>query len=234
MVKPLFTKPIDAKYALASLFYVLLLVGGLDPWSAAKCTLLTALISAPGVSFCRSYGKHDSRSMLTYFSIGCCVGFGAAAVTQQAATPFGFDFGWLLPQGFFVYKFLRRRNTGTTEVLRFELKHVLLISATATLILSDTYWFFYLVALLLFVTSRYQSWILYLFSGGILFLLSVFILPSGWHLTTNDRIFDSAYAVFIQRFGYWSWYGASDIWIPYHWLTHGIAGIYADVLNLDP
>ena len=202
MVKSLSIKLIDAKYAMMALFCVLLLIAGLDLWTAIKCTLLTALISAPGVSFCRSYGKHDSRSMLTYLSIGCCIGFGAAAITQQAATPFGFDVGWLLPQGFFVYKFLRRRNTGTTEVLKFELKHVFLISATATLILSDTHWFFYLVALVLFVTSRYQSWILYLFSGGILFLLSVFILPSGWHLTTNDRIFDSAYAVFIQRFGH--------------------------------
>ena len=234
MVKSLSMKPVSATYAMAALFCVLLLIGGLDPWSASKCTLLTALISAPGVSFCRSYGKHESRSMLTYFSIGCCVGVGTAAVAQQAATPFGINFGWLLPQGFFVYKFLRSRNRGTTEVLRFELKHVLLIAATTALILSDTHWFFYLVAVVLFVSSRYQSRILYLLSGGILFLLSVFILPSGWHLTTNDRIFDSAYAVFIQRFGYWSWYGASDIWIPYHWLTHGIAGIYADVLNLDP
>lgn len=229
-----FGKPIRATHALTISLCALLLVGGMEPWTAIKCTFLAVLISAPGVSFCRSYGTHDSRSMLTYFSIGCCVGFGAAAVAQQAVIPFGISFGWLIPQGFFVFKFLRRRNRGTTEVLRFELKNVLLISATATLVLSDTHWFFYLVALVLLVTFRYQSRILYLFSGGILILLSVFILPSGWHLTTNDRIFDSAYAVFIQRFGYWSWYGASDIWIPYHWLTHGIAGIYADVLNLDP
>jgi hypothetical protein len=68
----------------------------------------------------------------------------------------------------------------------------------------------------------------------IIFLLKTFVLPVGWHLTTNDRLFDGAYAIFIHKFGYWSWYGAADVWIPYHWLTHGIAGIFANVLDVDP
>jgi len=112
-----FGKPIRATHALTISLCALLLVGGMEPWTAIKCTFLAVLISAPGVSFCRSYGTHDSRSMLTYFSIGCCVGFGAAAVAQQAVIPFGISFGWLIPQGFFVFKFLRRRNRGTAEVL---------------------------------------------------------------------------------------------------------------------
>ena len=96
------------------------------------------------------------------------------------------------------------------------------------------HWFFYLVAIAVIYVARKPT--IGNLSVGLIvsYVLVTEILPRYWYLNTDDRFFDNAYSNFIHRFGYWSWYGASDIWVPYHWLTHGIAGIYVNVLRLDP
>jgi len=229
-----FSKSIRATHALTVSLCALLLVGGMEPWTAIKCTFLAVLLSAPGVIFCRSLVETNVRDSFFNISVGCCMGLGVAATSQQLMLIFGFTFGWLAPQTFLVLRLIRKQAGSKSKISRFELEHLLLFLVTATLILSDTHWYFYLIALILFAASKLSNWIALIVMVPVSFLLKTFVLPVGWYLTTNDRLFDGPYAIFIHKFGYWSWYGAADVWIPYHWLTHGIAGIFINVLDVDP
>lgn len=111
---------------------------------------------------------------------------------------------------------------------------MLFIALSAVLYLSDIHWFFSIIAVIICVMTRYIRPVVVFFCMLTAFLSTALILPAGWYITTDDRIFDSTWALLMHRFGYWSWYGASNVFVPYHWVTHGIAGIYTNILNLDP
>ena len=220
--------------AILLLVAALLVLSGLEPWTVIKCTFLTALIAGPGVFICRALINSDRDNAFFDIGLGSCVGIGVAAVSQQIFLPFDFSFGWLVPQIIYLYGYLGKKKYGKPEISSIDIRSMLFVALCAVLYLSDIHWFFSIIAVIIYVLTRYTRPVIVFFCIMTTFLATAFILPAGWYVNTDDRIFDSAWALLMHRFGYWSWYGASNIFVPYHWVTHGIAGIYADVLNLDP
>lgn len=41
---------------------------------------------------------------------------------------------------------------------------------------------------------------------------------------TDDLVFADSYSSIVQQTGFWSWFGASDVYSPYHWLAYGVSG----------
>lgn len=212
----------------------ILVISGLEPWTVVKCTFLTALLAGPGVFICRALINSDIDDAFFNIGLGSCVGVGAAAVSQQIFLPLNFSFGWLVPQVAYLYVYFGKKKYGKPEISSIDIRSTLFVALCAVLYLSDIHWFFSIIAVIIYVLTRYTRPVIVFFCVLTTTLLTVFILPAGWYINTDDRLFDSAWALLIHRFGYWSWYGASNVFVPYHWVTHGVAGIYADVLNLDP
>lgn len=133
-----------------------------------------------------------------------------------------------------IYTVTSGRKIWQAGNLKHRYKKHAFVALCAVLYLSDIHWFFSIIAVIIYVLTRYTRPVIVFFCIMTTFLSTAFILPASWYVNTDDRIFDSAWALLMHRFGYWSWYGASNVFVPYHWVTHGIAGIYADILNLDP
>ena len=222
--------PIALVFVATTLFFI----SGLNPVPVFFCTLLTVFIVAPGIYVvCRSAHPSNGTTILL-IGIGSVIGLGAAAVFQQVFLLLGFSNGWLVPQitwATVIFGWSFRKKTKSVYIRTEDLLYLLTCSLV---VLGDMHWFFYLVAIAVIYVARKPT--IGNLSVGLIvsYVLVTEILPRYWYLNTDDRFFDNAYSNFIHRFGYWSWYGASDIWVPYHWLTHGIAGIYVNVLRLDP
>lgn len=204
---------------------------------SVSVTILVVLLVGAGVSIADRL-TDTSLSGFYRLSVGTVLGSCMAVFLQQFVLLIGLgNWGWtLLPLlGLTVSRLSRRSDSVPTS--RFDDEHLdySTIAALVGIALADANLGFLMLCIPAMIqqvrpsVSRQWLAILLLTSCGLVRLL----VGDIWYLATDDRVFDSAYSTFVHNFGYWSWFGASDTWIPYHWLGHGVAGLFSSVTLLQ-
>jgi hypothetical protein len=203
------------------------LVSGFDPASAVRLGMLLAIVAVPGIVLVdQNFSANQERrgTPQSVLFLGVPLGLVAAVLSQQLFIGLGLmSFGWLIPSLVTVTRLRRiqpvlRSNVGEIR------EDAILLGLVALLVLSDTNWGFLVGAGMTALSLHVKGPLRYvLIAVGV--LLTRLVVDPLWYLISDDRLFEEAYSFFIHHFGFWSWYGSSNTWVPYHWFAHGVGGL---------
>lgn len=208
--------------------FALLVVSGSGILTALKATVVVVICGIPGVALLRAVIVSGSKGSDNWHKrLGIPLGLILAVVVQQIFVGLGgFRYGWLLPTVVSIPLLCRCRSSfcSSRSIFRSEASNLTLAVAAALLLLADHNWVFLLPGTCIGILALRPSvftWTLAVVSAVIAWAK----LPTYWYLVSDDRLFEEAYSRSIHLFGFWDWYGSVEVWVPYHWFSHAIAGL---------
>ena len=203
------------------------LVSGFDPASALRLGVLLAIVAVPGIVLVDQIFSANQERRGTPQSVlflGVPFGLIVAVLSQQLFIGLGLmSFGWLIPSLVTVTRLRRIQLVLWSNVGEIR-EDVILLGLVALLVLSDTNWGFLVGAGMTALSLLVKGPLRYVFIAVGVLLTRLAVDPL-WYLISDDRLFEEAYSFFIHHFGFWSWYGSSNTWVPYHWFAHGVGGL---------
>lgn len=190
------------------------------------------IFAVPGVVVANSMFRWTNDYILTSL-LGFPFGMILSVMSQQLLVAMtGFTMGWIFPAIVTLPMLLRGRIR--SRVLRSsDIENLAVCAVVASLALGDLNWAFMIsgATVFLFLMFRHRVAQICVITGA---LIVRHLVDDKWFLVSNDRLFEEAYSRSIFHFGFWSWYGGSDTFIPYHWFAHAMAGIFQSQMGDEP
>lgn len=207
------------------LLVILMWTAGIGVIGAMHLLLVACLVVWPGVIAIR-YSLCTTRPLtsLEVHVLGAPLGLIVALLSQQVLVALDLGtFGWLIPSAVAAPLWLSRFQPASTNASASgALRYPILVAAL--LILADMDWAFLIAGVVGAVgLSLLPKIVPIVITVGL--VLTRLVIDDYWYLISDDRLFEDAYSRSIQNFGFWNWYGATDTWVPYHWLAHGVGGL---------
>ena len=213
---------------LSLLVAVISVASGLSLTSSALLVLTTVIVAWPGVMALRAclVTEHEPVELIL---LGAPFGLTFAVLSQQLLLATGVtQYGWVAP-AVIASPFLRRRSE-SSHINPINWDQFVILFSAAAFVLADVNWAFIIAgAVSLIALKTQRTWKLVVVVLGMVMVR--LLLDPFWYLISDDRLFEEAYSIFIQRFGFWSWYGASDTWVPYHWFGHAVGGLLQSTMQ---